>query len=77
MPTRPGGLNIYVRRDNRNPGWFSDMSSAVKENVTVPVILTGGIIRPDQAKALLDAGKADLIGVGRAMYQNPGWGTYR
>lgn len=70
-----GGMNIYMRRDNRNPGWFSDMSEAVKREVSIPVLVTGGIRTPDQAETLLQQGKADLIGVGRAMFIHPMWGT--
>lgn len=70
-----GGMNIYIRRDNRNPGWFSDMSEAVKREVSIPVLVTGGIRTPDQAATLLQQGKADLIGVGRAMFIHPTWGA--
>lgn len=69
-----GGLCGYVRRDNRAPGWFADMSGAVKEKTTVPVLVTGGVTRPEQAEALMMMGKADLVGVGRALYRDPNWG---
>ena len=68
-------MNIYIWRDNRNPGWFSDMSEAVKREVSIPVLVTGGIRTPDQAETLLQQGKADLIGVGRAMFIHPTWGA--
>ena len=51
------------------------MSEAVKGQVNIPVILTGGVRTPSQAEALLEAGAADLIGVGRAMLRNPNWGA--
>ena len=69
-----GGMCIFTRPGHTEPGWFSDLSQAVEKAVSVPVILTGGIQTPDQAEALLKAGKADLIGVGRAMLRNPRWG---
>lgn len=69
-----GGMNGFTRRDNRHPGWFSDMSTAVKEKVSVPVLVTGGIRTTQQAEELLNGGKADLVGVGRALFANPKWG---
>jgi 2,4-dienoyl-CoA reductase-like NADH-dependent reductase (Old Yellow Enzyme family) len=39
------------------------------------VILTGGIKTPENAERLLVKGKADLIGVGRAMLKNAAWGA--
>lgn len=69
-----GGMCGPQRRDNRHPGYFSDMSEAVKKNVSVPVVLTGGITDIGQAETFLNEGKADLIGVGRALYRNPKWG---
>lgn len=69
-----GGMNGYRRQDNKQPGWFTDMSSAVKEQVSIPVIVTGGIKTKAQAENILQAKKADLIGVGRALFANPDWG---
>lgn len=69
-----GGMNIYMRQGHAEPGWFADMTAAVKQEVRIPVILTGGIQTPAQAEQLLAAGKADLIGVGRALWRNPSWG---
>lgn len=69
-----GGLNVYMRRGHREPGWFADMSTAVRRATHTPVMLTGGVRTPEQARRLLDDGAADLIGVGRAMLRNPRWG---
>lgn len=70
-----GGFHIYMRPGHREPGWFSDMTNKIKKNVTIQVILTGGVRTKEQAEALLTEGKADLIGVGRAMMRNPLWGN--
>ena len=70
-----GGLHVYQRPGHNEPGWFADMSEAVKGQVNIPVILTGGVRTPSQAEALLEAGAADLIGVDRAMLRNPNWGA--
>ena len=69
-----GGFNGFTRGEMSEPGWFSDMSNAVKQNTVVPVILTGGVRTPAQAEELLEEGKADLIGIGRPMMRNPAWG---
>lgn len=70
-----GGMNMFMRPGHREAGWFSDMTSAVKEKVHLPIILTGGIQTPAQADELLNRHTADLIGVGRAMLRNPAWGS--
>lgn len=72
-----GGLNIYMRPGHREPGWFSDQSSAVKTEIEIPVMLTGGIRTSEEAEKLLAAGAADIIGVGRAVLRNPCWGQER
>ena len=54
-------------------GYFSPLTEAIKQVVSIPVILTGGITEPQAAEQLLAAGKADLIGVGRAVLKNSQW----
>ena len=41
--------------------------------VSIPVILTGGITDAKVAEELLVEKKADLIGVGRAVYADSTW----
>ena len=48
-------------------------SSAIREAVHVPVILTGGVTKANEAEALLEEGAADLIGVGRAIFKDADW----
>jgi NADPH2 dehydrogenase len=38
-----------------------------------PVLLTGGVTEPQAAERLLAEGKADLIGVGRAILNDSQW----
>ncbi len=54
-------------------GFLSPLSRAVKAAVKVPVILTGGVTEAEAAAALLEAGAADLIGVGRAIAADSRW----
>ncbi len=68
-----GGFCGYIHPSSRKQGYFGELSKAVKENVSVPVILTGGVNDAENAESLLEQGKADLIGVGRAILKDSGW----
>ena len=57
----------------RGPGWFVPYAEAVKKAVRVPVLVTGGFTDPAHADRVVREGKADLIGVGRAMLNDPDW----
>ena len=68
-----GGLCFYLRPGRTEPGYFGDLSSAVKKEVSIPVILAGGVKTRQDAEALLLHKKADLISVGRALAADPDW----
>lgn len=68
-----GGFCGYVRPDVTGQGYFSDLTKAIKEVISIPVILTGGITEVQAAEKLLSEGKADLIGVGRAILNDSNW----
>lgn len=68
-----GGMQGFVRPGHQEPGYFRDMSLAVKKEAAVPVLLTGGVTALSQAETLLEQGCADLIGVGRTIFKNPHW----
>ncbi|MDO8915761.1 MAG: NADH:flavin oxidoreductase [Coriobacteriia bacterium] len=68
-----GGLSGYTVPGNDEPGWFAELSEGLKAVVDIPVMLTGGVTEPAHAEALLAAGSADLIGVGRAVLKDSGW----
>ena len=48
-------------------------AQAIKAAVSVPVMVTGGISEPDLADRTVREGWADLVGVGRAMLNDPDW----
>ncbi len=73
MISLTGGINGFINPGASYPGYFKEMSLAVKEKVSVPILLTGGITTLDEAENLLNEQAADLIGVGRAMLKNPKW----
>lgn len=69
-----GGFCGYRRPEGApEQGYFGEITQAIKEAVSVPVILTGGITDVQAAEKLLLDGKADLIGVGRALMQDSHW----
>ncbi len=68
-----GGFCGYRNPNSRVQGYFSELTEAIKRRVGIPVMLTGGIIEAQAAEDLLSAQKADLIGVGRALYKDAGW----
>ena len=70
-----GGMCFYMRPGHLEAGYFSSMSEKVRACVSVPVLLTGGVTKLSDAEALLQKGKADLIGVGRALLKDAAWGA--
>ncbi|WP_378955117.1 NADH:flavin oxidoreductase [Pelosinus sp. sgz500959] len=69
-----GGFCGYIIPDGSDEqGYFAPLTAAIKKVVSIPVILTGGITDAKIAEQLLAEGKADLIGVGRAVFKNSEW----
>ena len=68
-----GGMNGYIRPGHTEQGYFQDVSEAVKQEVKIPVLLTGGITDVNAAEDLLARSKADLIGAGRAILKDTSW----
>ena len=68
-----GGFCGYTVHGLSGQGFFAPLTQAMKRVVSIPVLLTGGITDPAAAECLLSEGKADLIGVGRAIYYDSKW----
>jgi 2,4-dienoyl-CoA reductase-like NADH-dependent reductase (Old Yellow Enzyme family) len=69
-----GGFCGYIVQGRENEqGYFSEITKAIKEAISIPVILTGGITEVEAAEELISSGKADLIGVGRAAFKDSMW----
>lgn len=68
-----GGMCRFILPGVTEAGYFAPLSSAMKEALSIPVILTGGVTKPEEAEQLLIAHKADLIGVGRAIFKDSFW----
>jgi 2,4-dienoyl-CoA reductase-like NADH-dependent reductase (Old Yellow Enzyme family) len=57
----------------RGPGYFVGYAEALKEVVAVPVLVAGGIGDPRMADLIIRSRRADVVGVGRAMLDDPDW----
>ena len=68
-----GGHSGYMVKGLNNQGYFQKATEAIKKEVNIPVILTGGVTKIKEAEKLLKEGKADLIGVGRAVLKDSDW----
>lgn len=55
------------------PGYQVPFAEAIKRATDVVTMTVGMITEPHQAEAILDAGKADLVALGRAFLRNPRW----
>lgn len=53
--------------------WIAQLSGEIKKHVSVPVIAVNGIKTPEQAKDLIENGRADLAAVGRGLWADPLW----
>ncbi len=71
-----GGLCGYKGTGSKEEGYFGASSAAIKKVVDVPVVLTGGVVSAQGAEALLEADKADAIGVGRAVLKDSLWAQH-
>jgi 2,4-dienoyl-CoA reductase-like NADH-dependent reductase (Old Yellow Enzyme family) len=67
-----GGLQ-GSRGLGKAPGYFVPYASAIKARVRIPVIVTGGIREAAFADRIVREEHADLVGVGRAMLEDPDW----
>lgn len=68
-----GGLCRYRSPVSKEPGYFKELSKIAKESCDVPVILTGGIKKAQDAEKLLEEEFCDLIGIGRAFLMDENW----
>jgi 2,4-dienoyl-CoA reductase-like NADH-dependent reductase (Old Yellow Enzyme family) len=57
----------------RGPGYFVGYAEALKAVIDVPVLVAGGISDPRMADLIIRSGRADIVGIGRAMLDDPGW----
>ena len=68
-----GGMCRYMIVDDHAPGFFSEMTAAIKKAVEIPVILAGNIRTVEDAEGFLADGSADLIGIARPILSDGSW----
>lgn len=54
-------------------GCLGPYAKPIKQAVTIPVLVAGRVVDPEDAEKLLADGCADFISVGRALYADPHW----
>jgi 2,4-dienoyl-CoA reductase-like NADH-dependent reductase (Old Yellow Enzyme family) len=64
------GTPVVIRRQ---PGFQVPYSERVRRDSGATTMTVGLILDPDQAEAILQGGKADLIAIGREALFNPNW----
>ena len=68
-----GGLSP-AQQIPTGPGYQVPLAQAIKAATGLPTIAVGLITEPAQAEAILEAGKADMVALARAMLYDPRWG---
>lgn len=48
-----GGMNGYMIKEHTEPGWFGSVGKMIRDNVNIPVLLTGGITDAEDAERIL------------------------
>jgi len=73
-----GGLaGSRYRKGRKDLGWmrreayFRPYSEMVKKVTSVPIILVGGLRKPETMREILDEGAADLVGLARPLIREP------
>ncbi len=69
--TLMAGAWIGGRRAPFTPVWNRDLFTEVRRLVDIPVFAVGGIRTAAEARAIVEGGQADMVGVGRPFYAEP------
>ncbi len=67
-----GGLAAH-QKIPLGPGYQVPLASAVRKEVSIPVVAVGLITEFEQAEAILQAGDADLVALARGILYDPRW----
>jgi 2,4-dienoyl-CoA reductase-like NADH-dependent reductase (Old Yellow Enzyme family) len=73
-----GGLagSATAARIKRGPGFQVPYAERVRREAGVKTMAVGLILEPAQAEAILEAGQADLIAIGREALYDPSWALH-
>ncbi len=62
-----------VRARTARPGYLREDCRALRQRVSVPVVVSGRVLSAELAEQLLAEGAGDLIGLGRGLRVDPRW----
>lgn len=68
------GMNFVHKRQAIRAGHQVKYADAIRQEVDMPTMAVGAILDGHQAEAILQAGQADLIAIGRQALVDPHWG---
>lgn len=69
-----GGMTGFMVKGREDwQGYYTPETARLKQELSIPVLMAGGITDPQAAEEILKEGKADLIGVGRALLKDSRW----
>ncbi|MDQ1280391.1 MAG: hypothetical protein QG670_1654 [Thermoproteota archaeon] len=66
-----GDYNRTAHRIIQDEGYYRDVAKLLKQKVSVPIILTGGILSYDVAEQIVRDGIADYVGLCRPLIREP------
>ncbi len=70
--TLRAGLWLGGRRAPFTPVWNRSLFAEVSRRVSIPVFAVGGIRTTDEVRSILEGNQADMVGIGRPFYAEPG-----
>ena len=69
-----GGMNGYIVPGKAaEQGYYCDVTAALKKEISIPIIMTGGIKEIEFAEEIVRTGQTDLVGIGRAVLKDSNW----
>ncbi|MGI4945804.1 MAG: oxidoreductase, partial [Janthinobacterium lividum] len=71
-----GLLNSQFAAPRTEPGYMVHFAERLRRDVGLPTMATGMILKPQQAEAVIAEGRADMVGLGRALLNDPRWGWH-
>jgi 2,4-dienoyl-CoA reductase-like NADH-dependent reductase (Old Yellow Enzyme family) len=68
-----GGFGGSRHPTLKGQGYFIPVAQEIRRAARVPVICAGGITKPAYADRVIREGRVDMVAVGRAILNEPGW----
>lgn len=77
-----GGINVrntiitQTPRAAKEPGYQVHYAEALRSAADIMTIAVGLITAPRQAEIIIEKGQADIVAIGREMFEDPFWATH-